>query len=112
MLTHEHYDHVGGTGVFPDASVVCHRNCQPAFDIAPLGDVPTVDETFDDFMEIRVGDKVVELHYLGPGDGEATTIIYMPDEQIVVTSDMYEPRARSRIRIGLTTSTLLARGTF
>ena len=93
VLTHEHYDHVGGTGVFPDASVVCHRNCQPAFDLAPLGDVPTVDETFDDFMEIRVGDKVVELHYLGPGDGEATTIIYMPNEQIVVTSDMYEPRA-------------------
>ncbi len=93
VLTHEHYDHVGGTGVFEDATVVCHRNCQPVFDLSSLGDVPTVDETFDDFMEVRVGDKVVELHYLGPGDGDATTVIYMPAEQIIVTADMYEPRA-------------------
>lgn len=92
-LTHEHYDHVGGTGVFSDATVICHINCEPTFALNSLGDVPEVDETFDDFKEIRMGDKVVELHYLGPGDGEATTIVYMPSEQILVTSDMYEPRA-------------------
>ncbi len=92
-LTHEHYDHVGGTGVFEGAKVVCHRNCLPAFALTSLGDVPEVDETFDDFMEISVGDKRVQLHYLGPGDGSATTIIYMPEERIVATSDMYEPRA-------------------
>ena len=107
VLTHEHYDHVGGTGVFPDASVVCHRNCEPIFNLHPsrqgepnlipeLGDVPDkVDETFDTFKEIRVGEKVVQLHYLGPGDGDATTVVYLPDERIVVTSDMYEPRALS-----------------
>ncbi len=54
--------------------------------------MPEVDETFDFFKEIRVGDKVVQLHYMGPDDGSATTVIYMPEEQIVVTSDMYEPR--------------------
>ena len=92
-LTHEHYDHVGGTGVFPDAEVVCHINCQPNFDLASLGDVPIVDTTFEDQLEIPVGDKTVQLHHLGPGDGEATTIIYMPEEDIIVTADMYEPRA-------------------
>ena len=94
VLTHEHYDHVGGTGLFPDAQVVCHRNCEATFDLDTLGDVPAeVHQTFDDMMEITVGDKTVQLHYLGPGDGDATTIIYMPDEQIIVTADMYEPRA-------------------
>ena len=94
VLTHEHYDHVGGTGLFPDAQVVCHRNCQDIFDLDVLGDVPAeVHQTFDDMMEITVGDKTVQLHYLGPGDGNATTIIYMPDEQIMLTADMYEPRA-------------------
>ena len=92
-LTHEHYDHVGGTGVFENATVVCHRNCQTVFDLDSLGDVPQVDETFDEFKEIRVGDKVVQLHYLGPGDGDATTIVYMPAERIVATADLYEPRA-------------------
>lgn len=95
VMTHEHYDHVGGSGVFEDAQVICHVNCQAVFDLFdnPFGDVPEVDQTFEDYMAINVGDKVVELHYLGPGDGDATTIIYMPEEQIIVTSDMYEPRA-------------------
>ena len=107
VLTHEHYDHVGGTGVFPDAKVVCQWNCEAIFALhpsrtdpnkAPLGlsDVPDmVDETFDDFKEIRVGDTVVELHYMGPGDGDATTVIWLPNEKIVATSDMYEPRELS-----------------
>ena len=91
-LTHEHYDHVGGTSVFPDAEIICHRNCAPNFALDTLGDVPEVDTSFDDTLSVDVGGKTVELRYLGPGDGEAAAIIYMPDENIVVTSDMYEPR--------------------
>ena len=34
------------------------------------------------------------LHYLGPGD--ATTIVYMPTEQIIATANLYEPRALTR----------------
>ena len=91
VMTHEHYDHVGGTGLFPDATVYCHVNCQAVFDLAtPLSDVPEVDETFSTNMSIAVGEKVVELHYLGPGDGDATTVVYLPEEKIILTSDMYE----------------------
>ena len=101
VLTHEHYDHVGGTGVFEGATVYCHRNCQPIFDLHPsrtdpdraiplLGDVPERVEAWDERLELMVGDIAVELHYLGPGDGEATTVIYLPEEQIVFTSDLYE----------------------
>ena len=92
VLTHEHYDHVGGTSVFPEAKVICHRNCLPIFALDSLGDAPEVDVTFDDMLEVNIGDKVVELHYLGPADGEATIAIYMPEEQIVATADLYEPR--------------------
>ena len=97
VMTHEHYDHVGGTGLFPGAAVYCHVNCQPVFDlaVAPFDDVPEVDETFTDFMRIMVGGTAVELHYLGPGDGDATTIVYLPAERIVLTADMYEDRALS-----------------
>ena len=95
VLTHEHYDHVGGTGLFPEATVYCHVNCQPIFDLAapPFNDVPEVDETFTDSISITVGSTAVELHYLGPGDGDATTVIYMPEEKIALTSDMYEDQA-------------------
>ena len=93
VLTHEHYDHAGGTTLFPDAEVICQRNCQANFDLDVLGDAPEVDRTFDDRLDITVGDILVELHYLGPGDGDATTIIYLPAEQIVVSADLYEPRS-------------------
>ena len=98
VLTHEHYDHVGGTGVFPEATVICHRNCEPVFALSTLGDVPEVDVDFDEMLEVIVGDITVELHYLGPGDGEATTVVYLPEQQIVMTSDMYEPRALTHYR--------------
>lgn len=95
VMTHEHYDHVGGSLIFEDAEVFCHVNCLPAFDLFDyaVGDVPKVAHTFEDYLALDVGGKTVELHHLGPGDGEATTVIYMPEEQIVVTADMYEPRA-------------------
>ena len=101
VLTHEHYDHVGGTGAFEGATVYCHRNCQPVFDLHPtrtdpdrthplLGDVPERIEAWDERQDLMVGDIAVELHYLGPGDGEATTVIYLPEERIVLTADLYE----------------------
>lgn len=94
VLSHEHYDHAGGTGIFPDAEIICHRNCKAHFDLDTLGDVPDqIDRTFDDRLDLTVGGKTVQLHYLGPGDGDATTIVYMPAEQIVATADLYEPRA-------------------
>ena len=106
VLTHEHYDHVGGTGVFEGATVYCHRNCQVTFDLHPsrtdpewaiplLGDVPERVEAWDERLDLRVGDTMVELHYLGPADGEATTVVYLPEEQIVFTADLYETRAIS-----------------
>lgn len=95
VMTHEHYDHVGGAGLFPDATVYCHVNCQPVFDlaVAPFDDVPEVDVDFTDFLRIMVGGTAVELHHLGHGDGEATTVIYLPAEKIVLTADLYEDRA-------------------
>ena len=93
VLSHEHYDHAGGTSVFEDALVVCHVNCQPIFDLDPFGVSPEVDLTFTDYMEIDVGGTAVELHFLAPGDGDATTVVYLPEEQVVFTTDLYEHRA-------------------
>ena len=91
-MSHEHYDHVGGASVFEGAQVVCHVNCQPIFDLDPRDISPEVDITFTDYLELDVGGITVQLHYLGPGDGDATTVMYLPEEQVVYTTDMYEPR--------------------
>ena len=94
VLTHEHYDHTGGTEVFPDAQVICHATCADVFQLDEYGLVPDeVDISFESYLPIELGDTMVELHHLGPGDGMATTIIYMPQEQVVMSADLYEPRA-------------------
>ena len=92
-MSHEHYDHVGGTSVFPGAQIACHLNCQAIFDLDPTGSAPeSVDLVFSDYESIQMGDIAVEMHYLGPGDGDATAVIYLPREQVAFTSDLYEPR--------------------
>ncbi len=94
VLTHEHYDHTGGTEIFPAAQIICHVTCADIFQLDEYGLVPDkVDISFKHFLSIRLGDKTVELHHMGPGDGVATTIIYLPKEQVVTSADLYEPRA-------------------
>ena len=60
-LTHEHYDHVGGTSLFPDAEIICHRNCAPNFALDTLGDVPELDTSFDD----KLMDHAINAHSPG-----------------------------------------------
>ena len=92
ILTHEHYEHVGGTELFPYAEIICHRICQEYFDLAPFAIVPEkVDIEYDDFSEIDLDGKPIELHHFGPTDGSATTIIYLPDDKVLQTADLYEP---------------------
>ena len=95
VLTHEHFDHAGGTSLFPDATVHCHVNCRPVFALAeaPFNDVPQSFESFINYKRIMVGDTPVELHYLGPGDGDATTVVYLPRQKVVLTADLYEDQA-------------------
>ena len=90
VLSHEHYDHVGGTGVFPDAQVICHIACQPVFDLNLGGNVPeTVHVTWDGFHKVDFAGPAVNLHYFGPADGFAYAVVHMPDERIAFTADLY-----------------------
>ena len=94
VLSHEHYDHVGGTEVFPDAEIICHESCQQFFALDEHNIAPKkVDVTFGDKHTIDMGGKIVELHHLGPGDGVATTVIHLPDAQVVATTDLYGPQS-------------------
>ena len=94
VMSHEHYDHAGGFAAFEEAQIACHQNCQPVFDLDPFGVAPeSVDLEFSDYAAIEMGDITVELHYLAPGDGDATAVVYLPAEQVMFTADIYEPRA-------------------
>ena len=94
VLSHEHYDHVGGTGVFPEAQVICHAACQTVFDLDVGGVVPEkVDVTFTDSLRVDFRGTPVDLHYYGPGDGFASIVVHLPEERVAFTADLYEHRA-------------------
>ncbi len=95
VLSHEHYDHAGGTEVFKDAEIVCQDNCQGFFDLDVLGSAPEkVTMSFKHSLSIDLGNKVVDLHHWASGDGVASTVLHVPSADVAALSDLYEgPRA-------------------
>lgn len=93
VLSHEHFDHVGGTEVFDGAKVVCQQNCAQIFDLDPLGLGPKrLDVTFDKSHNIDLGNKMVELTHITRADGIAGAVAYVPDAEVVSTVDLYVPK--------------------
>ncbi|WP_315982950.1 MBL fold metallo-hydrolase [Aliamphritea spongicola] len=91
-LSHEHFDHVGGTGVFKNARVVCHVNCKDIFATTMVMPVPEVDVEFSDTISLDLGGKIVEVFHTVPGDGVATSIYWVPDVKVAFSADMYNDR--------------------
>ncbi len=91
LLPHEHYDHAGGSEVFEDAQIICYENCMDVFALDVTGTMPQkVDVTFSDTTTVNVGNIAVELYYFGPDDGNATTVVYLPEQKILQTADLYD----------------------
>ncbi len=91
VLTHEHFDHVGGTDVFEGAEIIAQENVKATFHLDPLGVAPdNVDVSFSTNHVVDMGTTNVKLQFLGAGDGVATTVIYLPKEGIVATADLYD----------------------
>ena len=91
ILSHEHYDHVGGTEVFPDAEIYAQRSTQSVFQLDVLGLAPPrVHHPFDTKANISMGGTEVALHHYGAGDGVATTVVHLPKEKVVYSADLYE----------------------
>ena len=94
VLSHEHYDHVGGTEVFPDARVICHAACQAVFDLDILGIVPeTVHVTWSESHEVDFAGPAVRLSHHGPADGFGYAVVHLPEARIAFTADLYGDRA-------------------
>ena len=57
------------------------------FDFATArGRAPT--RTFEKQLELRVGDKAVELHMLGPAHTAGDALVWLPGQQVVYTGDL------------------------
>ena len=104
--THFHGDHVFGNQYFLPAPIVAHENCrtelQEKFDanmqryrqrealIPELEQIRITlpDVTFEDKMTIRLGDRVIELSFLGRAHSNSDILAYLPDDKVLFVGDI------------------------
>ncbi|MFC5148580.1 MBL fold metallo-hydrolase [Streptomyces aureoversilis] len=99
--THHHGDHTYGNCVFPEATVVGHRECRRETLAAGLqlhgiwpwveyGDVriTPAEVTYADSLSLHVGDTEVELIHPGPAHTTGDTIAWLPQHRVVFTGDL------------------------
>ncbi len=91
-LSHEHYDHVGGTESFPGAEIILQENGVDVLKVSTLMPMPAVTSTFDDSMSVDLGGQTVELHHIAVADGVATTVMRVADSNVVFSADLYMPQ--------------------
>jgi glyoxylase-like metal-dependent hydrolase (beta-lactamase superfamily II) len=90
IYSHHHFDHIAGGKPFKDAgaTVIAHQNAKSRLE--RLEDPYTVipDETVGDSRTIKLGDTVLELHYLGRNHSDSTLIMRLPKEKIIFAVDL------------------------
>lgn len=97
--THADGDHVNGNEFFPkDVIIFAHENCRKEFfhpgrDGSPtrwadeklLPFVPQV--TFNEKMQLHMGNQTVELHYFGVGHTTGDIVLWFPEEKTAFIGD-------------------------
>lgn len=89
IYSHHHFDHIAGGKPFKDAGarVIAHRRAKER--LAVLKDPHTVlpDETFENQRTVKLGDTVLELHFLGLNHSDTSIVMRLPKEKILFAVD-------------------------
>ena len=107
--THGHFDHAFGNHVFRPAPIWGHARCVTFIErtgevrrsrvakehpeaAADLNEVviDPPDRTFDETANPAVGDRRVELHYLGRGHTDHDIVVRVPDANVLFAGDLLE----------------------
>jgi glyoxylase-like metal-dependent hydrolase (beta-lactamase superfamily II) len=88
VLSHDHQDHICHTGIFSDTAVtVAHRKLRPhVVRERRVSAVPDV--TFDDRMDLHLGELVVTLLYFGPSHSDNLIHVHVPQENVLISIDV------------------------
>jgi glyoxylase-like metal-dependent hydrolase (beta-lactamase superfamily II) len=107
--THGHFDHAFGNHVFRPAAIWGHAGCGPFMErtgearksriatevpelAADLGEViiDPPDQTFTETAYLDLGDRRLELRYLGRGHTDHDIVIRVPDAGVMFAGDLLE----------------------
>jgi len=110
--THVHFDHAFGNGAFRPCEIWSHAGCAEAMRLhgpsqrenvvrwvpdlaAELNDtvLDPPDRTFEEYAELDLGGRLVELRHLGRGHTDHDVIVRVPDTATVFAGDLVEQGA-------------------
>jgi cyclase len=105
--TNYHGDHTFGNYAFPaETLIVAHRRTadrmrdfehEKTFLLQTVDNDPTVyadvrlrlpDVVFGDYLQLDLGNRVVELYYFGPGNTPGDTVVYVPEARVAWTGNL------------------------
>ena len=100
--THHHGDHTHGNYLLPAATIIAHKLCRelvidtglhtlhPLFPSVEWGQLelspPTV--TFEDRLDIYVGDLALKLIFVGPAHTTNDIIVWIPERKVLFSGDL------------------------
>lgn len=113
VLTHYHAVRTLGASAFNPGRIVAHANTKKLIDERGKGDwaseqgrmprlfagaetIPGLThptDTFDGTLSIDLGNRMVELRYLGRGHTSGDIVVWLPDEGILFAGDLVEAQA-------------------
>jgi glyoxylase-like metal-dependent hydrolase (beta-lactamase superfamily II) len=89
VYSHHHYDHIAGGKVFKDAgaTVVAHQRAKERLAALRGVDVVIPDVAVGNKHVVRLGDTVLELHYVGRNHSDSSLVMLLPKERIIFAVD-------------------------
>ncbi|WP_299669402.1 MBL fold metallo-hydrolase [uncultured Ruegeria sp.] len=94
IYSHDHFDHSRGGQIFKaeGAEFIAHEGCIELMSRDLEKRVVMPDVTYSDEHRIELGDKVIELKYFGSSDCQCQSVIYMPEDKVLMGVDWHLPR--------------------
>jgi len=91
--SHSHWDHSAGGQLFKDegARFVAQRRCAANHAENPQPAVVPPDITFDDYYEIKLGGKTLELFYFGPSHDNCLVVMVVNPGNLLFMVDTANP---------------------
>ena len=88
VYSHHHADHITGAAeLAPNVPIYAHALCYQHLAAEPGADIPLPNRTFKKQMTLRIGGKIIQLHYLGRNHSDNSIVAYLPDQKIIFAVD-------------------------
>lgn len=92
ILTHDHFDHIGGVTKFKGAKLIAHEETSKLLRLYPdsLRPVPSISFKGEKHI-LKVGGIEIQLLYPGPNHESGNIIVFVPQDKIAIMTDLVMP---------------------